>query len=311
MSKKYYFSFIDDVIWLFRDLARQRPQSLFDNSFLRILKNAHERYGLKTQLNLFYRTDFYYGTDEFTLSEMPDVYKKEWEEASDWLKLGFHSLQEFPDYPFINSSYDDVYKVYNMIKSEVIRFAGEESFGYGLVPHWLPVSFDGCRALYDCGVRIMSVSAGVTREFDGDLSRLPYGHGARLLQNRKKESRLFVRDTRDTAIEAGICAYNHFSDEALYDNDKDLTYVTDEKTGLMFKKLDDNFDLNLFNLEELKIELQRRKDHTLMCIGNHEQYYYKDYFAYQSEYEEKIYEMARTLKEAGRECIFIHEIPFL
>lgn len=242
---------------------------------------------------------------------MPDIYKKEFQEASDWLKLGFHSLQEFPDYPFINSSYDDIYKVYNMIKSEVIRFAGEETFAYGLIPHWLPVSFDGCRALYDCGVRIMSVTAGTTQEFDGDMSRLPYGHAARLLQNRKSESRLFVRETRDTAIEAGICSYNHFSDETLYDNDKDLTYIKDEKTGLIFKKLDDNFDLNLFSLEDLKRELQRRKEHTLMCIGNHEQYYYKDYFAYQREYEEKIYEMARTLKEDGRECIFIHEIPYL
>ena len=45
-----------------------------------------------------------------------------------------------------------------------------------------------------------------------------------------------------------------------------------------------------------------------MCIGNHEQYYYQDYASYQPEYEEKIYEMARTLKEAGRECIFIHEL---
>lgn len=311
MSKKYYFSFIDDVIWLFRDLTRQRPKSLFDNPFLKILKNAHDQYGLKVQLNIFYRTDFAYGIDEFNLSEMTDAYKEEFKEASDWLKFGAHSLQEFPDYPFINASYDDVYKIFNMIKSEVFRFAGEDSFAYGLIPHWLPVSFDGCRALYDSGVKIMSVSAGITKDYDGDPLKLPYGHSARLLQNRKSESRLFTRDTRDTAIESGLCAYNHFSDESLYDNDKDLTYITDEKTGLIFKKLDDNFDLNLFTLEELKEELKRRKDHTLMCIGNHEQYYHKDYYAYQSEYEEKIYEMARTLKEDGRECIFIHEIPLL
>ncbi len=66
MSKKTYF-YIDDVIWLMRDLTRERPSSLFDNFFMKILKHAHERYGLKVQLNLFYRTDFYYGNDEFTL----------------------------------------------------------------------------------------------------------------------------------------------------------------------------------------------------------------------------------------------------
>jgi hypothetical protein len=276
--------------------------------FLKILKNAHEKYGLKTQLNLFFRTDFYYGMDEFDLSEMPDIYKSEFKESSDWLKFGFHSYQEFPDYPLINATYDDVYKLFNMIKSEVIRFAGEESFAYGLIPHWLPVSLDGCRAFYDSGVRLMSVTAGVTSDYDGDPGKLPYGHAGRLLQGRNPETRLFTRDTRDIAIESGLCAYNHFSDKAMYDNDKDMSFVKDEKTGLMFKKLDDNFDLNLFSLDELKEELKRRQDHILMCIGNHEQYFYKDYFAYQSEYEEKIYEMARTLKEDGRKCIFIHEI---
>lgn len=308
MSEKYYFSFIDDVIWLFRDLARQRPESIFDNPFLKILKNAHERYGLKTQLNLFYRTDFYYGMDEFNLSEMPDIYKSEFEEASDWLKFGFHSLQEFPDYPFINATYDDVYKIFNMIRDEVVRFAGEKSFAYGLVPHWLPVSEEGCRAFHDCGVKLMSVSAGITKDYDGNPMSLPYGHAGRLLQGRKPEGRLFTRETRDVAIESGLCSYNHFSDSRLYDNDKDMTSIYDEKTGMYFKKLDDNFDLNLFTAKELAEELERRKDHTLMCIGNHEQYFYPDYFAYQSEYEEKIYLMAKTLKESGRKCIFIHEI---
>ena len=44
---------------------------------MKILKELHEKYGLKVQLNLFYRTDFYYGNDEFTLAEMTDAYKKE------------------------------------------------------------------------------------------------------------------------------------------------------------------------------------------------------------------------------------------
>ena len=35
MEKQYYFSFIDDVIWVFRDLTRKRPKSLFDYPFLR------------------------------------------------------------------------------------------------------------------------------------------------------------------------------------------------------------------------------------------------------------------------------------
>ena len=308
MKTKYYFSFIDDVIWVLRDLTREKPATLFDHPFFRILKNAHDRYGLKVQLNLFYRTDFFYGMDEFELSQVTEDYKEEFQAASDWLKFGFHSYQEFPDYPHVNVTYADMHKMFNLIKGEVYRFAGENSFTFAVVPHWLPVSFEGCRALYDCGARLVSVTAGKRMPYGGDPSVLPYGHAQRLLQNRQPETMLFTRDTRDTAIESGICAYNHFEGSELEQNDKVLGYIKDEKTGLNFKKLDDNFDLNLFNVEELKEELARRSQDELMCIGNHEQYFFEDYFNYQPEYEEKIYTMARTLKDAGRMCIFIEEL---
>jgi len=78
LSGKRAFYYCDDVIWLFRDLTRQRPKSLFDNPFLKLMREAHDRYGMKVQLNCFYRTDFFYGTDEFTLAEMTDAYKSEW-----------------------------------------------------------------------------------------------------------------------------------------------------------------------------------------------------------------------------------------
>lgn len=308
MEQKYFFSFIDDVIWVFRDLTRQQPASLFDHPFFRILKNANERYGLKTQLNLFYRTDYSYGMDEFTLAEMTDRYKEEFTANSHWLKLGFHSFQEFPDYPHVNASYDDMKKLFTMIRDEVVRFAGEKTFTYGMVPHWVPVSYDGCRAMYDCGVRLMTVTVGKRIPYSGDPATLPYGHAARLLQNRKPETMLFTRDTRDVAIASSICGYNHLDDPIHENNDKVLGYVLDEKTGLLFKKLDDNFDLNLFTKAELEQELIRRSGDTLMCIGNHEQYFFPDYFAYQPEYEEKIYTMARMLKEAGRKSIFIEDL---
>lgn len=308
MDKKYFFSFIDDVIWAFRDLTRQKPASLFDNPFFKVLKNAHENFGLKIQLNLFYRTDYAYGIDEFTLAEMTEDYKEEFIKASGWLKLGVHALQEFPDYPFVNATYDDVYKVYNMIKSEIIRFAGEGSFGYGMIPHWLPVSKDGCRALFDCGVEMLGVTVGKREEYSGDPDSLPYGHSFRLRQGKTPDTMTFTRKTKNVAISRSVCSYNHIDDPEFEQNDKVLGYRYDEETGLIFKKLDDEFDLNQYTLAELKEELKRRADHTLMCIGNHEQYFYSDYADYQPEYEAKIYEMAKTLKESGRECIFIEEL---
>ena len=137
MEKLAYF-FIDDTIWVIRDIARERPASIFDNAFMKMLKHAHDETGLTVQLNLFYRTDFFYGDDEFTLKEMPDIYKDEFEANSNWLKLAFHAKQEFPDYPYVNATYDDVKKNYTAVVDEIIRFAGEKSVSTALCPHWLP-----------------------------------------------------------------------------------------------------------------------------------------------------------------------------
>ncbi len=98
ITKQAYF-FIDDVIWCLRDITRQKPKSLFDNEFFKMLKKCHDDFGMTVQMHLFYRTDFFYGDDEFTLAKVTDAYKAEFEESSSWLKFGFHAKQEFPDYP--------------------------------------------------------------------------------------------------------------------------------------------------------------------------------------------------------------------
>ena len=51
--------------------------------------------------------------------------------------LGFHSLQEFPDYPWVNIDYADVKKLFGMIKGEIDRFVGEGVFTTALVPDLL------------------------------------------------------------------------------------------------------------------------------------------------------------------------------
>ena len=145
--KKAYF-YIDDTLWVLRDITRQKPATLFDNPFMKMLKTAHDKYGLKVQLNLFYRTDSFYGYDMFSLADVTDAYKAEFEANSDWLKMAFHAFEEFPDYPHVNASYEDT-------------------------------------------------------------TSLPYGHAARLLQNRQPETKVFSRGGRDTAIDNSICAYNH------------------------------------------------------------------------------------------------------
>jgi hypothetical protein len=138
---------------------------------------------------------------------MPDTYKDEFQANKDWLRLAFHAKQEFPDYPYVNATYQDVYDNFKTIEKEVERFAGPGMYADVLCTHWLPLSKDACKALVDCGIRLVSPSVGDKWEFDGDESKLPYGHAARLKQNRQPETMLFTRQTNDARILTGGTGY--------------------------------------------------------------------------------------------------------
>ena len=307
--KKAYF-YIDDVIWLFRDLTRKRPESAFDNEFLALLKEGHDKYGMKVQLNVFYRTDFFYGEDEFTLSEMTDAYKEEFTAASDWLKFGFHSKQEFPDYPYINADYDEVKTNLERTKKEVARFACEKSFAYAVVPHWLPISKDGVKALKDGGIKLLGCSYGERTPYNGDPFSLPYGHAHRLMHNRKPETMLFTRKTPDKAIENSLSGYNHLSEDEA--NAMWFTFDTkqDAETGMHFKRLTNSPCINLNDEETIikKLTENFKKDAEYIAYGTHEQYFYSDYFNYQPDYPKKLLTAAKLCYENGYEYFFAEEL---
>jgi hypothetical protein len=307
LSGKKAAMYIDDVIWVFRDLARRRPKSLFGNPFLAMLKEAHERYGLKVQLNCFFRTDVFYGMDEFSLDDMTDAYKAQWQAAKDWLKLGFHAYQEFPDYPFVNSSYGDVAAVYDRIFNAVCRFAGEGVFTSALVGHWLPFSKEGCRALKDRGVELVACTDGVRYAYDGDRSSLPYGHAYRVENRRRPETALFQRSAYDPALLSSVSGYNHLSpDQAAKTwGSFDCVYDLDLKIG--FKRFRNGPMLNLCDEARVRSDMASERERELLVIGDHEQYFYQDYFAYQPDYAAKVLLAARLAKEDGREFIFIED----
>jgi len=305
--KRAYF-YIDDVIWLFRDLTRQRPASLFDNFFLKELKKAHELYGAKFQLNVFYRTDFFYGNDEFTLSDMTDAYKPEFEAASDWLKMAVHSKQEFPDYPFVNLDYQDALEIMQTIIGEIRRFAGDNSFTYTMTPHWGPASLDACRAFKDCGVKLLWISDGKKVPYNGDPDSLPYGHAFRLLHNRKPETMLYTRGGLDTAIARSICGHNHLSEEE-GEATRGRNYCHyDEATGLYFKELCCLPAVNTIPADKIDDYVLANVDKEFLGMGTHEQYSYPDYFAYQPEHLGKILRVCQLAHEHGYTFIFADQL---
>ena len=293
--KKAYF-YIDDTIWVLRDITRQRPKTLFENPFMKMLKTAHDKYGLKVQLNLFYRTDSFYGYDEFSLADVTDAYKSEFTANSDWLKFAFHALEEFPDYPHISATYEDTKKLFGMIEKEVFRFACKDSFAYTVCPHWVPVSKQGVHALADCGVKLLDCTAGNVTEYNGDPTVLPYGHAQRLLNNRQPETKIFTREVAEDAIRHSICGYNHLlpkDDESIF---KTCDTIHNDEFNIEFKRYC-AICLNLLSYDELDGELAKITGNEYVGIADHEQYFYPDYFAYQSDYADKIYKMCEILTE--------------
>lgn len=87
-----------------------------------------------------------------------------------------------------------------------------------------------------------------------------------------------------------------------------MKYITDEKTGLRFKEACNGICINRYSLAELEEALKERLDDEFVGLANHEQYFYKDYYAYDPEYEQKIYTLAKTMSGAGFECIFFEDV---
>ena len=310
LTGKNACKFVDDCIWFLRDIARTKPKSIFDTPYLAGFKKIHDATGLKVQFNLFYRTDFFYGMDEFSLADMPADYKAEFQDNADWIKFGLHSLQEFPDYPWISADYKDVAKCLSMMRGEVDRFAGDNMFARFTIPHWVPMSKDGVRALVDGGIKIMVVSRGNRFEWNGDSSILPYGHDFRLMNNRKPETALYTRVSNNVAISASLCGYNHVTDAQISAISKENKYLYDPETGMRFKNsCTAPFSaLNLHPLKGIPRDLEKVRGCDFVGYGNHEQYLFKDYFLHQPDYMEREMLMARTLKERGYRFIFMEDL---
>ena len=142
--KNFCFT-IDDNIRFLQEINENKPESLFLHPYLSLLKDLHEEYDVKIQLNLFYENT------SFSLANMTTRYKKEWKSCAEWLKLSFHSAKETVR-PYENAGYDRVFADCNTVKKQIIRFAGEESLGKTSTIHYCAVTESGLSALKACGI---------------------------------------------------------------------------------------------------------------------------------------------------------------
>lgn len=145
MEKRFIFT-IDDNIRFLQELTENNSKTLFAHPYVNLLKELHETYGVKVQLNLFFQNE------TFTLAQMTDKYKKEWDDNADWLKLSFHSKLENV-LPYQNSNYAEVYEDCKNVQAEILRFAGEKSLAKTTTVHYCQTTLEGLQALKDNGVK--------------------------------------------------------------------------------------------------------------------------------------------------------------
>lgn len=308
----YYFFYVDDNIWFLRDLAREQPSSLFDHPYLMLYKEMHQKYGAKVQLNIFYETHPHSDplglAGAFSLKDMPDCYKDEWKANSDWLKLAFHAKAEFPDYPFINITYDEMKFEFCRVRDAILRFAGKDTFAVShMVPHWNCASLGGCKALADLGVKSMVATRGEILPPESDLSSLSDSHYKRLMQNRTEPTSWVYHHISPDVNTLRLKGYNHISREAYLKQVGTRNFFNDDKIGIKFKATS-KFILNRCEPAEIAELITSDLNSEYIGIGIHEQYFYPRYSNYQPNFKEKIETAIRILSEHNFKSIFYDEI---
>ena len=305
--------YIDDVVFLFQDMAEKKPKSLWYHPFFAHLKECWEKYGLKSQLNVFYKNCFFYGVQnaQFTLKDMPDTWRDEFQGAKEWLRFGFHSYEEYPDYPLINASYDEIKWLWDNLSGEVARFAGPGMWAKAVTPHWGPLSKEGCIALKDCGAKVIWTSRGRRWAYNGDRNLLPYGHGYRIECRRKPETAIYWRTGGGDDIAVSACGYNHLMDAEVEKTRGTYNWIHDRATGCNFKAFSFGGPcLNLFKLKDIvpKFEQVTAKGEPEFFIhATHEEYFFRHYFMYQPDYCEKTKIAAKWMHDHGYSYAFIED----
>ncbi len=131
---------IDDVLEPLQDITvnREKYASIFENDFFAFLKELHDEYGICVTCNLFYRSH-----PEFTLADVTDAFKDEFQANASWLRFSWHGRNGFERYtdPSLNG---EAVASYEAVNGEICRFAGKESLSTFIRPSF----FSGNKALW-------------------------------------------------------------------------------------------------------------------------------------------------------------------
>ncbi len=276
---KYRISSDDNILFL-ADITANKDKylSIFENPYLAVYKKAHELYGAKVHINLFYSFDrvaaacFSSDRADFDLSMVTDKFKAEWEANSDWLKLSFHARREFPDAPYKFAEPETITADFLDVKREIIRFAGEKTFsGDVTTVHFGEANPPCVAALRDLG------HTALAGYFETDQKGEPL-----------------------VAYYAPIPLIRHVGERDFW---------RDTEIGMNFARIDRV--TNLDSLEDVMRDMREIIAHPhrggFVSFMIHEQYFYEDYKNHLPDFEARVLEPAKLLYENGYRGAFLKE----
>ena len=293
--------YIDDHSFVFTELTRQKPKHAFDHFYLAGLKRIHDEFGLKVTLNAFYRND--HDKAGYLLNEMPDTWKSEFEDNADWLKFSFHSYSEFPDRPYLESSAEEIGKDYDLVKNEIIRFAGEKAFIQPIVIHWANIHPAAAAELIRRGTRCYSSSFRARVMGGPSLADRQKGGNMAQVQQRSLSGADKAASTEGLKMhyeypeETGYLA-NHYY---YYDPTLDIIFFRGVLCG------------NLVPIEEVpkKIAAAMKDVESngveALSYASHEQYTFPSYPNYIPDHLDRLALAARLFKENGFTPVFFND----
>lgn len=277
---KYRISSDDNILFL-ADITANKDTytSIFDNPYLAVYKKAHDLYGAKVHLNLFYEFDreaakyFTAGRPDFNLSMMTDKFKPEWEANADWLKLSFHSRKEMPPCPYKHASAETITADYLAVRKEVLRFAGEATFASDVTTIHFGEANPACvAALRDLCHKVL------TGYFEINSNGEPLvAYYAPIPLTRHVGERDFWRDT---------------------------------EMGMTFGRIDRVTNIGSFEsvMKDMRNIIAHPHRGGFVSIMIHEQYFHPDYLGYLPDFEARVLEPAKLLFESGYEGSLIKEV---
>ena len=287
--------YLDDNIFLFTDLAKERPRRAFDHFYLKELKRLHELYDMLVTLNIFYHNDH----EDFTLDRMPDIWKSEFADNSHWLKFALHAYSEFPDRPYAEASRKDFRRDFDLVKSEIYRFAGENSFIVPAVLHWNNASPGVAEELIALGCKCYSESLR-----HRVMATPPFDELTPAEQQNKFRSEIYVSPDQGIARHYGFAEEIDYLEKysALYDPGLKIFFFHD---WIICNLLELNDIPELFNQTLKKAELYSS---DLFSAGGHEQYSFPYYKNHQPDHFQKLESTVKLMKEsAGCKFVFYQQ----